>query len=430
MLKFLLVIKMIIENIKQEVIDLSKKAEIDLKEIFAEIDDVCFYNSNRILSAFIENRIEYADFTDRNGYGIYDSGREKLEKIFSSILGTEDALVRTQIMSGTNALYLAFSALLKHGDTMISISGKPYDSLLKMVGIVGESTQSLKANGVKYEQIDLVDDKFDLEKIKKRLEKNDVKLVEIQRSRGYSSRKSLTINQIEEVIKVIRSVNKEVIIMVDNCYGELVERKEPGHVGADVVVGSLMKNLGGGIATTGGYIGGKTKYIEMIADRLTSPGIGKDLGANFNQNSNFFKGIFMAPNAVKSALKTQVFASYMLEKTGFNEISPKYNEFRTDIIQIIELKTKKNLVAFARSIQASSPIDSGVYIVPAPMPGYPCDVIMAAGCFTEGSTIELSADAPCVEPYTLYMQGGLTYEYGKLSIMQALSKVLEEKEKN
>lgn len=421
---------MILENINKNVIELSKQAEIDLKEIYAKIDEIAFYNSNRILSAFIENRVEYADFTDRNGYGIFDSGREKLEKIFASILGTEDALVRTQIMSGTNALYLAFSALLKHGDTMISLSGKPYDSLLKMVGIVGDSTQSLKANGVSYEQIDLIDNKFDLEKIKERLAKGDVKLVEIQRSRGYSSRKSLTIAQIEECINVIRSVNKDVIIMVDNCYGELVEMKEPGHVGADVVVGSLMKNLGGGIATSGGYIAGKTKYIEMIADRLTSPGVGKELGANFNQNSNFFKGVFMAPNAVKSALKTQVFAAYMLEHTGFKDISPKYNEYRTDIIQIIELKTKENLVAFARSIQASSPVDSGVYIMPAPMPGYPCDVIMAAGCFTEGSTIELSADAPCVEPYTLYMQGGLTYEYGKLSIMQALSSVLAQKEKN
>lgn len=421
---------MILENISKHVIELSKQAEIDLKEIYDKIDEVAFYNSNRILSAFIENRVEYADFTDRNGYGIFDSGREKLEKIFASILGTEDALVRTQIMSGTNALYLAFSALLKHGDTMISLSGKPYDSLLKMVGIVGDSTQSLKANGVSYEQIDLVDNKFDLEKIKERLAKGDVKLVEIQRSRGYSSRKSLNIAQIEECINVIRSVNKNVIIMVDNCYGELVEMKEPGHVGADVVVGSLMKNLGGGIATSGGYIAGKTKYIEMIADRLTSPGVGKELGANFNQNCNFFKGVFMAPNAVKSALKTQVFAAYMLEHTGFKDISPKYNEYRTDIIQIIELKTKPNLVAFARSIQASSPVDSGVYIMPAPMPGYPCDVIMAAGCFTEGSTIELSADAPCVEPYTLYMQGGLTYEYGKLSIMQALSSVLAQKEQN
>lgn len=418
---------MILENIDHKILSLSKQAEIDLKDIYKEIDEICLQNSNRILSAFIENKIEYSDFTDRNGYGNYDTGRDKLEKVFASVLGTEDALVRVQIMSGTNALYLAFSSLVKHGDTMVSLSGKPYDSLLEMIGIIGDSTQSLKANGVKYEQIDLVDNQFDLEKIKERVARHDVRLVEIQRSRGYSSRKSLTINQIEEVVKVIRSVNEEVIIMVDNCYGELVERKEPGHVGADIVVGSLMKNLGGGIASSGGYIAGKAKYIAMIADRLTAPGIGKNLGANFNQNSNFFKGIFMAPNAVKSALKTQIFASYMLEKLGFTDISPKYNEYRTDIIQIIQLKTKKNLITFARSIQASSPVDSGVWITPAPMPGYPCDVIMAAGCFTEGSTIELSADAPCVEPFTLYMQGGLTYEYGKLSIMKALSGILENK---
>lgn len=418
---------MILEKINEKILNLSKQAEIDLKDIYNEVDETCLYNSNRILSAFIENKVEYSDFTERNGYGNFDTGRDKLEKIFASILGTEDALVRVQIMSGTNALYLTFSALLKHGDTMVSITGRPYDSLLETIGIIGDSTQSLKANGVKYEQIDLVDDKFDLKKIKTRVARHDVKLVEIQRSRGYSSRKSLTISQIEEAIKVIRSVNEEVIIMVDNCYGELVERKEPGHVGADIVVGSLMKNLGGGIASSGGYIAGKAKYIAMIADRLTAPGIGKNLGANFNQNNNFFKGVFMAPNAVKSALKTQIFAAYMLEKLGFPDVSPKYNEYRTDIIQVIQLKTKKNLVSFARSIQASSPVDSAVYITPSPMPGYPCDVIMAAGCFTEGSTIELSADAPCVEPYTLYMQGGLTYEYGKLSIMNALSKIIENK---
>ena len=416
---------MILENINSKILELSKQAEIDLKEVYEKVDETSLINSNRILSAFIENKVEYADFTERNGYGNFDTGRDKLESIFASILGTEDSLVRVQIMSGTNALYLAFSALLKHGDTMVAISGKPYDSLLEMVGIVGNSTQSLKANGINYEQIDLIHSKFDLDKIKERLSRGDVKLVEIQRSRGYSSRKSLTISQIEEVIKVIRSVNKEVIIMVDNCYGELVEDREPGHVGADIVVGSLMKNLGGGIASSGGYVAGKKEYIEMIADRLTAPGVGKYLGANYNQNSNFFKGVFLAPNAVKSALKTQIFASYMLEKLGFTEVSPRYDEYRTDIIQIIQLKTKKNLVSFARTIQASSPVDSHVYITPAPLPGYPTEVIMAAGCFTEGSTIELSADAPCVEPYTLYMQGGLTYEYGKLSIMNALSKIIE-----
>ncbi len=416
---------MILEEISKDIIELSKQADKDLKSIFEKIDEVCLYNSNRILSAFIENKVSYTDFADINGYGNYDTGRDKLERIFAGVLGTEDALVRPQIMSGTNALYLTFTALLKHGDTMISISGTPYDSLQEMVGIIGESTQSLKAHGVKYEQIDLVDSKFDTTAITKRLDKGDVKLVEIQRSRGYSDRKSLTISQIEEIVKEIRKVNKDVIIMVDNCYGELVETKEPGHVGADVVVGSLMKNLGGGIASTGGYVAGRSVLINMVAERLTAPGIAKDLGANFNQNNSFFKGIFMAPNAVKNALKTAIFASYMLEKLGFKKISPKFDETRTDIIQTVELETKENLVAFAQGLQGSSPIDSFVHVMPAPMPGYPFDEVMAAGAFTQGSTIELSADAPVIPPYTLYMQGGLTEEYGKLGIMLALSKMIK-----
>jgi len=415
---------MLIENIDNKVLEIAKQAELDLKDVYKKIEENTFLNSDKILSAFIKNKVDYADFTDRNGYGYFDTGREKIENIFATILGCEDALVRCQIMSGTNALWLAFSALLHHGDTMISLSGRPYDSLLEMVGVLGNSTQSLKSIGVKYEEIDLIDSQFDLKQIKERLSKNDVKLVEIQRSRGYSSRNSLTIKQIEECIQEIRKVNKDVIIMVDNCYGELVEAKEPGDVGADIVVGSLMKNLGGGIAQSGGYIAGKKEYIHMIAERLTAPGIGKDLGANYNQNINFFKGVFMAPRAVEGALKTQVFASYMLEHLNF-EVSPKYNDYRTDIIQIIKLNNKENLVRFAQSLQASSPIDSHVYIEPAPMPGYPCDVVMAAGCFTEGSTIELSADAPLREPFLLYMQGSLTYEYGKLSIMNAISNILK-----
>ena len=324
-------------------------------------------------------------------------------------------------MSGKNAIYLALSALLKHGDTMISLSGTPYDSLQEMIGIIGHSSQSLKANGVHYEQIELVDDDFDDEKIIERLKENNVKLVEIQRSRGYSHRKSLSISKIERIISKIREVNQDVIIMVDNCYGELVETREPGHIGADVVVGSLMKNLGGGIAPTGGYIAGNQELIHMVAERLTAPGIGKSLGANFNLNNSFFKGLFMAPNAVKNALKTAVFTSYILEKLGYLNISPRYDESRTDIIQTIELKTKENLVNFTQGIQQTSPIDSFVRVLPAPMPGYPFDEVMAAGSFTQGSTIELSADAPVIEPYTLYMQGGLTFEYGKLSILLALT---------
>ena len=418
---------MILDQINKEILKLADKAEIELKDIFSAIDKVCLTNSNRVLSAFIENKVSYSDFADINGYGNYDTGRDKLERIFSNVLGTEDALVRPQIMSGTNALYLAFTALLKHGDTMLSISGTPYDSLLEMVGIIGNSSQSLKAHGVKYEQIDLVDSKFNISAIVERLSKHDVKLVEIQRSRGYSDRNSLSISQIQEVIQRIKEVNKDVIIMVDNCYGELVEDKEPGHVGADIIVGSLMKNLGGGVASTGGYVAGREDLIHMVAERLTAPGIAKDQGANFNQNNAFFKGIFMAPNAVRSALKTAVFSAYMLEKLGFDKVSPKYNEFRTDIIQTVELKTKENLVAFTQGLQASSPIDSFVRVMPAPMPGYPFDEVMASGSFTQGSTIELSADAPVIPPYTLYMQGGLTQEYGKLGIMLALSKVKEAK---
>lgn len=420
---------MILEKIDSKLIELAKQSDIDCQALYNEIDEICLYNSNRILSAFIENQVSYSDFSDINGYGNYDAGRDKLEKIFADVLGCEDALVRPQIMSGTNALYLTLSALLKHGDTMISLSGAPYDSLQEMIGISGNSSQSLKAHGVKYEQIELINDDFDDQTIIERLKRNDVKLVEIQRSRGYSHRFSLSIKKIERIIKEIRKVNQDVIIMVDNCYGELVEKKEPGHIGADVVVGSLMKNLGGGIAPTGGYVAGRKDLIQDVAERLTAPGIGKDLGANFNLNNSFFKGIFMAPNAVKGALKTAIFSAYMLEKLGYANISPRYNEPRTDIIQTLELKTVDNLVRFTQGIQDCSPIDSFVRVLPAPMPGYPYDEVMAAGSFTQGSTIELSADAPVIEPYTLYMQGGLTFEYGKLSILLALSSMQENNER-
>ena len=412
---------MILETINENLLELAKESDKELEPIYKQIEDTCLYNSNRILSAFIENNVSYSYFAEVNGYGNYDEGRDKLEKIFATVLGCEDALVRPHIMSGTNALYLAFSSLLKHGDTFISITGTPYDSLQEMIGLIGNSTQSLKAYGVKYEQIDLINNDFDINSIVERLKKKDVKLVEIQRSRGYSSRDSLTIEKIERAIKAIREVNGEVIIMVDNCYGELVEKQEPGHIGADVVVGSLMKNLGGGVASTGGYVAGRKDLIDMIADRLTSPGIGKDLGANFNLNNSFFKGIFMAPSAVKNALQTAVFTSYMLEKLGYENISPRYNEYRTDIIQTIGLGNKDNLVKFTQGIQAASPIDSFVRVLPAPMPGYPFDEVMAAGSFTQGSTIELSADAPVIEPYVLFLQGSLTLEYGKISILKALT---------
>lgn len=329
-------------------------------------------------------------------------------------------------MSGTHALALTFSGLLKYGDTLLSISGTPYDSLQAIIGIIGDSRNSLIANGVKYEEIALLNDNFDIPAIVEKLKQTKVKVIEIQRSRGYAHRQSLSIEKIERVIKAIREVDQDVIIMVDNCYGDLVEEKEPTHVGADVIVGSLMKNLGGGICKSGGYIVGKKDIIWDIAERFSAPGTGKDLGANFNENINYFKGLFLAPRAVCSSLKTMVFASRILEKLGF-DVDPKYNEPRTDIIQTINLFTPENITNFHVGIQKGSPIDSFVTPVAAPMPGYPHDEIMASGTFTQGATIELSCDGPMVEPYTAYMQGGLTYDYGKLGILIAINEIQKKK---
>ena len=417
--------KKMYNNLNEKVVNLSIEAEKDLANIYKKIDEVCEKNSLKVISAFTRNRVSYSDFSDINGYGFYDGGRDKLEKIFAEVLGAEDSLVRPHIMSGTNAIALTLSALLKYGDTLLSVSGLPYDSLQGIIGISGDSKQSLKAHGVKYEQIDLVNDDFDLPTIEERIKKGGVTVVAIQRSRGYSARKSLTIEKIERVVKLIKSIDANVVIMVDNCYGELVEEKEPTDVGADVIVGSLMKNLGGGVASSGGYMAGKTDIINEIAERLTAPGVGKSLGSNFNQNLQFYKGLYMAPNAVKNSLKTAVFASYMLDKLGFEGVSPTYDEYRTDIIQTVNLKSVENLVKFCQGMQKGSPIDSFVAVEPAPMPGYPHDEVMAGGSFTQGSTIELSCDAPIVEPFTAYMQGGLTYEYGKYGVMVAISEMFK-----
>lgn len=413
-------------DIDEKLIKLLKETEKELESIFKNFDELCLLNSAKVLKAFQENNVASSDFAEVNGYGFYDSGRNKIEAIYSQIFGTEDALVRPQIMSGTHALSLAFFGLLQHGETMISITGLPYDSLQAIIGISGNSKHSLINSGIKYEQIELLNNNFDTEKIIDRLKRGDVKLVEIQRSRGYSQRKSLNISQIEHICKEIRKVNKEVIIMVDNCYGDFVEDKEPTEVGADLIVGSLMKNLGGGIAKSGGYIVGKKDLIFDISEKFSAPGIGKDLGANFNENISYFKGLFMSPRAVCSSLKTMVFASLLMEKLGF-DVDPKFNEHRTDIIQTINLFTPENMINFHKGIQKGSPIDSFVIPIPAPMPGYPHDEIMAAGTFTQGSTIELSCDGPMVEPYTAYMQGGLTYEYGKLGIIIALNEILTNK---
>ena len=413
-------------DIDEKITKLSKEAETELAPIFEKIDDVCIFNSAKLLKAFQDNRVGTNDFTEITGYGYTDDGRDKLEKIYAQIFNAEDALVRPQIMSGTHAINLCFSGLLKHGDTFISITGDPYDSLKTIIGLTGDSRNSLIKNGMKYEQIELIDNDFDINTIKTRLSKHDVKLVEIQRSRGYSERKSLSIEKIERVIKAIREVNKDVIIMVDNCYGDFVEKKEPTDVGADIIVGSLIKNLGGGEVKTGGYIVGKKEYVLDIAERFSAPGLGKEIGANLNQLLSFYKGLFNAPVVVKNALKTMVFASLMLEKLGF-QVDPSHDEARTDIIQTITLKSEQNLVNFCKGIQFGSPIESYVTPVPAPMPGYPDDEVMAGGSFIQGSTIELSCDGPVKPPYIAYMQGGLMYEYGKLGIMIGLDKILKNK---
>lgn len=399
--------------------ELTEEVEKEIKPIFEKIERICEENSKKVLEAFQQCDLQENHLNSSTGYGIDEPGRNKIEEIYSHVFKTEDALVRTQLISGTHALSITLSALLRPGDTMISITGEPYDTLQTVIGISGESKSSLKSFGIKYEQIELVDNEFDIEKIISRLSKKDVKLIEIQRSRGYSTRKSLTIEKIEKVIKAIREVDKDVIIMVDNCYGEFVQEREPIEVGADIAVGSLMKNLGAGIATSGAYIVGKKEFIELCAERLTAPGIGKEIGPSLNQNTLFIKGLFFAPCVVASSMKTVVFASRMLEKLGYI-VEPKYDEQRADIVQTIHLDSEDNLVKFCQGIQMGSPIDSKVIPYPGDMGGYEDKVIMAAGTFTQGSTIELSCDGPIRPPYIAYMQGGLTYEYGKMGILKAI----------
>ena len=408
-------------GIKKEILDLSKEVEKEIQPIFEKIDEIKEINSLKVLSAFQKCRLTEMHLHSSTGYGIDEVGRNKIEEIYAEIMKTEDALVRAQLISGTHALAVTLFGVLRPGDTMLSITGAPYDTMQTIIGISKEqSKSSLKEFGVKYEQIELVNNDFDIEKIKERLSKQDIKLVEIQRSKGYSTRKSLTIDKIEKAIKAIREVNQEVIIMVDNCYGEFVEEKEPSEVGADIIVGSLMKNLGAGIATSGAYIAGKKDLIELCAERLTAPGVGKEIGPSLNQNTAFIKGLFFAPSVVASSVKTALFASRILEKLGYT-VDPRYDEPRADIVQTIELGDADKLIKFCQGIQKGSPIDSDVIPEPSDMAGYDDKVIMAAGTFTEGSTIELSCDGPIREPYIAYMQGGLTYEYGKLGILKALS---------
>lgn len=409
--------------IKSNLLELAEEVEKEIQPQFEKIEEICSQNSVKVIEAFQDCNLQEMHLNSSTGYGIDESGRNKIEEIYAQVFKAEDALVRAQFISGTHALAITLSALLRPNDTMISITGAPYDTLQTVIGCGNEiSNSSLKAYGVKYEQIELINNDFDIKKIQDRLKEQNVKLVEIQRSRGYSTRESLTIEKIENAIKAIREVNKNVIIMVDNCYGEFVQEKEPIEIGADIAVGSLMKNLGAGIATSGAYIVGKKDLINLCAERLTAPGIGKEIGPSLGQNTSLLKGLFFAPQVVASSVKTAVFASRILEKLGY-DVEPKYDAKRADIVQTIKLGSADNLIKFCQGIQKGSPIDSNVVPEPSEMGGYEDEVIMAAGTFTEGSTIELSCDGPIREPFIAYMQGGLTYDYGRYGILKAIEEM-------
>lgn len=412
-------------NISNRILELSKQAEIDLKEIFSRVDDLCFKNSSKVLNAFIDNRVSEIHFNSTSGYGYNDIGRDKIEDVFSQVLGAEDSLVRNQFISGSHALTVCLFALLRPDDVLLSISGKPYDTLDKVIGIT-DNPSSLKSYGIKYEQIDLIDDDFDYNSIEETLLKMKIKVIEIQRSKGYSTRKSLSIEKIERIIRFIREIDKDVIIMIDNCYCEFVESNTPLEVGADIIVGSLIKNLGAGIAPNGAYISGKRKLVELAAERLTVPGQGKEVGPTLGINKRILQGLYFAPSVVCSSIKTAIFTSYMLEKLGY-EVEPKYNDARADIVQNIIFKDENDLVKYCQGIQASSPIDSNAVPLPDDMPGYEDKVVMASGSFNQGSSIELSCDGPLRYPYIAYQQGSLTYQYGKIAVLKAINNLINEK---
>ncbi len=409
-------------GISDKVADLANEVQKEIKLVFEKIEEVCEYNSLKVLKAFQNNQISDMHFNQTTGYGYGDIGRDTTEKVFAEVLGAEDALVRGQFISGTHALTVALFAFLRPGDTLLSITGKPYDTLDEVIGIV-DNPSSLKSFGVNFEKIDLVNDEFDYQAIEDRLKQGKVKLIEIQRSKGYSTRKSITIDELEKVIEHIRKFDKEVIIMIDNCYCEFVTTKEPLEVGADVIVGSLIKNLGGGIAPNGAYIAGRKDLVNLAAERLTAPGEGKEVGPSLGITKSILQGLFMAPSVVASSLKTAVFASRILEKLGY-DVEPKYNEQRADIVQTINFNDEQKLIKYCQGIQMGSPIDSNSIPEPWDMPGYTDKVIMAAGAFTQGSSIELSCDGPIRPPYTAFMQGGLTYEYGKLGVLKAVQNMM------
>ena len=403
----------------EKIIKLVNDSEKELDKEFKKIDEICEYNSLKVLNAFWNNKLSEAHFSQTTGYGYDDIGRDVIEKIYAEIFGAEDALVRSQFISGSHALTVALFAYLRPGDTMLSISGLPYDTLYEVIGIVPNDS-SLKSFGVNYEQIDLINDDFDYEKIEERLNKSKIKLIEIQRSKGYSTRKSISNSKIKKVVDLIRKYDKDVIIMVDNCYCEFVDKVSPIEMGADIIVGSLIKNLGGGIAPNGAYIVGKKRLVDLAGERLTLPGEGREVGPTLGINKQILEGLFFSPSVVASALKTAVLASKVLEELGY-KVEPRYNDERADIVQNIEFGKEEDLIKYCQGIQMASPVDSFAIPMPWDMPGYEDKVIMAAGTFTQGSSIELSCDGPIRKPYIAYMQGSLTYEYGKIAIIKSVS---------
>lgn len=409
-------------KLNDKYIELVNDSEKELSDIFSSIEENTFINSKKVLDAFHKENISENDLNGTSGYGYNDTGRDKIERIFSYVLDSEDALVRTQIISGTHAISTALFAVLRPGDTLLAISGTPYDTLHEVIGIKPNNS-SLINYGIKYKEVNLIDNDFDYDKIREEL-KSSIKAIHIQRSRGYSLRDSLTIDKLEKVIKFIKNINKDVIIFVDNCYCEFVETTTPTFVGADLMAGSLIKNLGGGIARNGGYIAGRHDLIELCADRLNVPGEGREVGPSGQANREFLQGIYFAPNVVSSALKTSILTSKVLEKLDF-EVNPKYNDKRADIVQLIYFKNEKNIIKYAEGMQASGAIDANVLPIPSNMPGYDDKIIMASASFVQGSSIEISCDGPLKEPYVLFQQGALTYDYGKIALINAISKLNE-----
>ncbi|MGN0315515.1 MAG: aminotransferase class I/II-fold pyridoxal phosphate-dependent enzyme [Fusicatenibacter sp.] len=410
-------------GISKEVLGFGTKIEEELKERFAKIDEVAEYNQLKVIHAMQVNKVSEACLYSTTGYGYNDLGRDTLEKVYATAFGTEDALVRPQIACGTHALAVALSGNLRPGDELLSPVGKPYDTLEEVIGI-RPSNGSLAEYGVTYRQVDLKEDgSFDYEGIAKALNER-TKLVTIQRSKGYQTRATLSVTRIGELISFIKGIKPDVICMVDNCYGEFVETKEPSDVGADLMVGSLIKNPGGGLAPAGGYIAGKKEYVENAAFRLLSPGLGKEVGASLGVNSSFYQGFFLAPTVTAGALKGAVFAANIYERLGF-AVVPNGKESRHDIIQAVTFGTPEGVIAFCKGIQAAAPVDSFVAPEPWDMPGYDSPVIMAAGAFVQGSSIELSADGPIKPPYAVYFQGGLTWQHAKLGILMSLQKLLD-----